>query len=172
MDPQKIYDSILEEWLPTKWSRWIGGLTPSLATGGIFLPNFLQKIDIHPTSEQTLLIRLSLPPTILFLGSFIILLIVVHHYKFLKNSISIKTEQKIILTEIHEKVLTLLFKKPSTVENIYKILKITKEEANYYLYDLYDKNMVETPTPYSPGPEEWRISQDGRKNIINKQNAT
>jgi hypothetical protein len=81
MSFQKIYDSVLKDWLPTKWSRWIAGLTPSTATGGIFLPNLLQKIDIHPTPEQTLLTRLSLPPTILFVGTFIVLLLTVRHFK-------------------------------------------------------------------------------------------
>lgn len=76
------------------------------------------------------------------------------------------------LTEIHENVLSILFKEPSSVKNICIALKITNEEAKYYLYDLLDKYMVETPTPYAPGPEEWRISQKGRKHIIEKAHTT
>lgn len=180
---RKIYDSIIEEWLPTKWSRWIAGLTPSIAIGGIFLPNLLQKIDILPTPEQTLLIRLSLPPTILFIGTFIVLLLVVFHCKSLKTtqlktvgqqSISIPTtlqeisEEKIILTERHEKILNALFQKPSTIESICNVFNMNKEEANYYLFDLYNKHMAHHPAPYSSS-QEWHISQSGREYIMSKR---
>lgn len=76
------------------------------------------------------------------------------------------------ISETHEKIVELLFKKKSSVENICKTLKTTKEETNYYLLDLYDKGMVHTPTPYAPGPEEWRVSQEGRKYIMEKQKKT
>jgi len=77
-----------------------------------------------------------------------------------------KKEQKTELSETHEKVLELLFDKESTVEVISKTLKLTKEEANYYLHDLYARVMVSRPTPYTSGPEQWRIGQGGREYVM------
>jgi hypothetical protein len=85
MDPQKIYDSILEEYLPSRWSIWIAGLTPTLAFAAIFLPDFLQKIGIPPTKEYILPLRIGLPLLILFLGTFVVLLLVVRHARTTKD---------------------------------------------------------------------------------------
>jgi len=74
------------------------------------------------------------------------------------------------LTEVHEKVLELLFQKPSPIENLCKTLNLTREEAKFYLFDLCDnKSMVNHPAPYSTGPEAWLISQKGREYIMAKR---
>jgi predicted HTH transcriptional regulator len=79
------------------------------------------------------------------------------------------SNREVPLSEIHYKVLALLFKSPSTIEYICKALKIDEEEANYYLNDLYNKDMVSQPTAYTSGPEKWRIAQDGREYIMNQR---
>jgi hypothetical protein len=73
------------------------------------------------------------------------------------------------VTEMHDRVLDLLFQKPATNEHTCKTLKINEQEAYFYLDDLYNENMVDPPTPYSSGPEEWRLSQDGRRYIMSKR---
>jgi len=72
------------------------------------------------------------------------------------------------LSETHDKVLELLFQKPATIETICKTLKLSREEANYYLHDLMGKYMVCPPIAYSD-PEEWRIDQDGREYVLVKR---
>lgn len=77
-----------------------------------------------------------------------------------------KTE-KLTLSESHINILELLFAKPSTVENLCKVLKLNREEVKYYLTDLCDdKCMIDPPSAYAPGPEEWRIDQKGREYVM------
>lgn len=170
MDPWKIYDSILEEWLPTKWTKWIAGLTSSIAIGGIFLPNFLQKIDIHPTPEQTLLIRLSVPPTICFVGTFIVLLLVVRHCKSLKSTQSQpkETGEEIQLDEPKVNILKLLFERNElTMEDIARVLSFQHQTAKYHLEELKSAKMVDNNwsrnIDQSKFHEFWKIMQPGRK---------
>ncbi|MDD2541103.1 MAG: hypothetical protein PHH28_08660 [Desulfuromonadaceae bacterium] len=78
--------------------------------------------------------------------------------------------QKQLLSETNDNILELLFKKSSTVENICKNLKLSREEANYYLTYLYEnKEMINPPGPYSIGPELWSIDQKGREYIMAKR---
>lgn len=177
MPLQKLQDYILESWLPTKLSILIAGSSISLAALSIGLPEFLQTITGYPLQqEKTLLLRIAMPLVILFLGTLIVLLLVMRHYK-LNNILQVsqhekdKTENEIIITEIHKRVLEMLFQKPSTIENICKTLKLNKEESTYYLFDLYKHNMVSRPVPYSSGPEEWRICQDGREYVMSNQQS-
>jgi len=103
MDFHKIYDSILEEYLPSRWSIRIAGLTPPLAIAGIFLPEFLQKIGIPPTEKYILALRIGLPLLILFFGTFIVLLLVLRHWKLAKSEYSKNQDQ----TEINFKEFSL-----------------------------------------------------------------
>lgn len=72
------------------------------------------------------------------------------------------------LTDIHCRVLDLLFQKPSSVRRICGQLSLATEEVNYYVHELYNEGLVDPPAPYAHGEEEWRISQDGRKYIMGK----
>lgn len=72
-------DQILESWLPSKWSRLIAGLTIVTAGASIALPEFLQKLDIQLSKGNIVLIRIAVPLLILWLGTLIVLLIVVQH---------------------------------------------------------------------------------------------
>ena len=73
------------------------------------------------------------------------------------------------MTEMHVTILNHLFKKPSPIEDIGKIFHLSKEESNYYLYDLYNKEMAYPPVAYSSGREEWCISQEGREYVMSKR---
>lgn len=87
MDCRKLYDSILEDWLPTPRSILTAGSTISLTLLSIGLPEYLQKIGIKFTVEKTLLLRTVAPLMILCAGTFIVLLLVVLHYKSVKSSV-------------------------------------------------------------------------------------
>jgi hypothetical protein len=77
-----------------------------------------------------------------------------------------------VLSETHIKILELLFEKPSTVENLCKVLKLSREEVKYYMTDLCDdKGMIDPPSAYSSGPEEWRIDQKGREYVMTHLNS-
>ena len=163
------YDEILEWWLQTKWSRVAASIKTALTISSIYLPNFLDSIGITLTPQKTLLIRSSMPPLLLFLGTFVVLLIVVRYFKSLVHK---GIDQNIELSDLHEKVLSILFKNPISVRCLCEDLNITKEEANYYLNYLFNKSMVCFPQPYSSVPENWRIDQDGREYIIKNKKIT
>lgn len=77
-------------------------------------------------------------------------------------------EQEPALTETHEKVIRLLFNKPQSIQHICASLNISKEQTNCYLHDLREWNMVSAPAPYSAGPEQWHINQEGRRYVMQK----
>ncbi|MBK5275629.1 MAG: hypothetical protein JJE30_11325 [Desulfuromonadales bacterium] len=81
MSLQKMLDYTLEFLLPTKLTALIAGSTISLAGLSIWFPEFLQKISIQLTPEKTLLLRIAMPLSLLFLGTFIVLLFVLKYYK-------------------------------------------------------------------------------------------
>lgn len=82
---QKTLDHILESWLPTKLSILIAGSTILLSLLAIGLPECLHRINIQLTADKMLLLRISVPITLLFLGTFTVLLLVIHHYKSIKS---------------------------------------------------------------------------------------
>lgn len=85
MPLQKTLDHILESWLPTKLTILITGSTILLTLLAIGLPEYLQKIDIILPPERKILLRIVAPISLLFLGTFIVLLLVVNHLKTLRE---------------------------------------------------------------------------------------
>lgn len=75
------------------------------------------------------------------------------------------------MTETHKKILELLFQKPVNIEDVCKTFKLNREESNYYLYDLYNKEMAYPPVAYSSGRQEWRLSQEGREYVMIRRNS-
>lgn len=104
MTSSDIYYTILEDWLPTKWSRWVAVLTPMLATGGLLLPNFLNTIDLPLSKEASLLIRISLSLTPLLVGTFLILLLVVRHFALEKKK-EILLPVNLLPWKFHDKII-------------------------------------------------------------------
>jgi len=75
-------------------------------------------------------------------------------------------EPKQSLSEMHEEVLNLLFKGPTEIKNICKVLSLTTEEVKYYLDELRKRDMVSMPPIYPAGPGDWSISQKGREYVM------
>lgn len=79
---EKMQDYILESWLPTKLTILIAGSSISLVALSVGLPEFLQVILGHPLQEERkLLLRTVAPLSLLCLGTFWVLLLVLRHYK-------------------------------------------------------------------------------------------
>ena len=71
----------VKEFLPTPWSRRVVSLTATLAGIIVLLPQWWSSVvGPTPIEQPTLLARLFLLSTILFLGSFITLSLVVRAY--------------------------------------------------------------------------------------------
>lgn len=160
----EFYDQILKVWLPTRWSRGVAAITPVLAGSSLYLPNFLDSMHLKLSEQTSLLLRLSLPPTILFLGTLLILSLVVCHFKNANKN----NDQDIKLNDMQEKILNLLFAKKSKQEDIRSKFNLNEEEANYYLQSLYDIGFITCPGPYTTGPFYWSIAQPGREHIMLK----
>lgn len=77
----KLLHSILGLWLPDKWSTMTAVATLSLSLSAFFLPWFLSKAGIVLSSENGLRIQTAAPPIVLFVGTLIVLIIVLWHYK-------------------------------------------------------------------------------------------
>ena len=78
----------LKEKLPTPASRWVGVVTVSIALALLYLPETAPKIGMAPIGPETLWLRLFLVSTILFLGSFVILLLLSRHIEKLQNQLN------------------------------------------------------------------------------------
>ena len=90
---EKFFDEILESLLPGKWSRWIAGLTIPLAGLLWCLPQFLQGLGLQFPTIKKLLPHIIGPVTLLFLGTFTLLVITVFHIRELNKKIaSLSTE--------------------------------------------------------------------------------
>lgn len=72
---------ILKSALPTKWSQWIAGLSTPLLPVSFFLLEFLQKLNISVTTQAELPLRVAATATTGFLATFLVLVLVLHHYR-------------------------------------------------------------------------------------------
>lgn len=78
---QKIYETVLEDMLPSPWSRRVAAITAPLSISSLFFPNFLKTIGMELTPEASLYIRLVLPLLILLTGTLTVLVLVVRRLK-------------------------------------------------------------------------------------------
>jgi len=77
----KLFETLLQDFLPTKLSRLIAAATMSL-TGGVFcLPEGLALLQVQLTPPTILLIRCTVPLMIISLGLFCVLVLVVLHFR-------------------------------------------------------------------------------------------
>jgi hypothetical protein len=67
--------------LPTKWSRWCMGLTLVLSVTAYNVPSHLPQTWIPNSPEQIFLIQLLLSVTVLLLGTFVTLLLVISFHR-------------------------------------------------------------------------------------------
>lgn len=73
-------DEFVKESLPTSLSRAVVGVTLSSSLASVFLPEFLQKIGMNIAGAETILFRISVTSTILWVGTLVTLVIVVRHF--------------------------------------------------------------------------------------------
>jgi hypothetical protein len=78
-----MIDEILTCGFPTKWSKWTAVLTLFVTSLAYNAPSLLPQTWLPNSQEQIFLIRLLLSETILLLGSFavIILVVIAHNAK-------------------------------------------------------------------------------------------
>ena len=82
-----VLSEILKEYLPTKWSRWIMGLTIALAGTEITSPMTLPHSMVSTWSKQELQILTILILSTLLIGTFITLLLVIAAYRKIHKEI-------------------------------------------------------------------------------------
>ena len=175
-----LADAWLEDLLPTKWSRRLALATLAAAGAAFGVPSLLPQSYLPASPEQVFLLRLLLLLLAALVGSLAVLVLIVREF----NSQSAKHEAEIEalkkeygeaaheqpLTDVHERVLGLLFESPRTLEEVRQVLGgVNTERANFYLHDLVERGMASTPAPYSAGPEEWHISQEGRRHVMQRR---
>ena len=175
-----LIDQFLEACLPTKWSRLIAGLT--IVTVGVttYLPEFLQKYDIQLTKEKILLIRVTAPLLILLLGTFLVLLMVVQHYKNIKSQKQphspmpmLTTKPSVFPKEQVDILLCILEKTGDTLTfEIVQSLKMSEDIAKYHLQELCKKEFIGEGLPILPGQQSWNINDKGKKYLIENKLIT
>jgi hypothetical protein len=162
---QKIQDYILESWLPTKLTILIAGSTISLTLLAIGLPEYLQKISIQLSAEKTLLLRIVVPLTLLYLGTFIVLLLVLRHCKSLKS-----LPPQIQLSPLQEDILKYLYGKDYVSQILLNLaLNAERETVTVNLEALEVKRMVSGQKHNKKlNIPDWRIEQRGNDYILDK----
>jgi len=183
----------LEDLLPTKWSRRLAVATCVVAAAAFGVPSLLPQSYLPASPEQVFLLRLFLLLLVSLVGSLAVLVLVIRAFRTQsekhqgeievqkkEHDEAISTmravaaahsdspEQEQPLTDMHEKVLGLLFERPQTVDQVRRFLGVGAEQAKFYLHDLLARGLVSHPAPYAPGPEEWRINQDGRQHVMRR----
>lgn len=144
---QSIYEAVLEDVLPTPWSRKVAAITVPLSISSLFVPNFLKKIDMELIPEASLYIRLVLPLLILLTGTFIVLLSVVRHHKKYKSKTNNAESDMQQDWKVHQKI-------KLSVGEYYDVL--TKNGDKFFRITLKDISQRDMPPPYESNgvPEE------------------
>ena len=88
-------EHLLQHWLPTTLSRHVAKATMTLAATSPFLFEFLQKIGLQIQWLSSPTTRILLLVSILFLGSFILLLLMLRHIQGLHDKADL--EEKLTL---------------------------------------------------------------------------
>ncbi len=101
-----LWESLLEEWLPTTWSRRIAAASVALTGSAFFLPEFLEKLGFLFSEPITLLIRIAAPLAIVGVGLFGVLTLVVQHSHSPKSPI--KGHSQDIILDRGEPLLSIL----------------------------------------------------------------
>lgn len=166
------WEAWFEDLLPTKWSRRVGLATIMIAGAAFGAPSILPKSYLPDSPEEIFLLRIILVLFVAFIGTLTVLGLVLREFNLQATSMreiggrEVANESEAQLSEAHERVLGLLFEGSRTVEEVRQSLGGNREEANYYLNDLLERGLAHHPTPYAPGPEKWRISQQGRQFVM------
>lgn len=168
---EKMQDYILESWLPTKLTILIAGSSISLALLSIGLPEFLQGMGYRLPPEKTLLLRIVGPLSLLCLGTFWVLLLVLRHYKSEKtdgikikklstDAIEILRMIPVFEPSLDKSYCSVPFHELYTATN----LGYTPQEIRYHIEQLEDANCV-TVIPFT----EVSLTPKGRTLLYEKK---
>ena len=170
---QKTQDHILEFWLPTRLTILIAGSTILLTLLAIGLPEYLQKIGIQLSEEKTLLLRMVVPLSLLCLGTFLVLLLVLRYYKSEKtneskilklSADSIEILRMIAVFEsspLDSSHCSMPFKELATAKN----LGYTPQQIRYHVEQLEAAKCVSI----NPWMDEVSLSPNGRTLLHKKK---
>ena len=75
-----LWDAILKDALPTKWSRLIAGAIPTLIVAVFALPVTLQNLGLSPSPQTSQFLHKIAPVAILCIGLIVLLVCIVFHY--------------------------------------------------------------------------------------------
>ena len=90
-------DEILKATLPTRASRWVAAGTLALAATSIGLPDVLARLGVPVSTQTGLLVRAVSASTFLFVGTFIVLVLVLRHLREVKLNPKSASLQRVIL---------------------------------------------------------------------------
>lgn len=159
------WEDWFKEALPTKWSRQVALATVAIAVGAYGLPSLLPASYLPRSPEEIFLLRIVLFLFVALAGSLLVLFLVVRKlHPDDSGEHADKADEQ--LSDLHERVIRLLFDGPRTVEEVQRVLRASTEQAYYCLHDLVERDMAQTPMAYGSGREEWSISQRGRQYVM------
>lgn len=155
----------IKESLPTIWSRRVATATATIATSSVFLPEYLQKINLSIEGTETLSFRLSVVSTILFLGTLSTLALVVRAYNNKSTQLSEKNKNDTVkkiysepIDRTRENILVFLSENDSfTKKQISNALEINLVLVTFHLNKLLEYEFVLS----TPETDAWSVTQDG-----------
>ena len=169
-----MLNEFLKEILPTPLARWIAAGTISLVVISILLPESLQKIVPATKVIEPLGVRLTLILSILFLGTFCLLVTVLFHVSKLNKIIDRSTSKpkldfkkfdiKKHLAPERGQVIAAFIENERLYESQLKnVLSMNKERAVFHLNDLETMGMV---CEYYDQERFWALGQEGRRYLV------
>ncbi len=161
-----LLHSIIEKWLPTKWSRLIAATSLSMAIGAIFLPETLKSIGIQISEEKALLIRISVPLSLLCFGLLSVLYLVVYHSRSLvqvpskiENLDDLFIRVLILVAQYHSQEI------PATPNLIAKDIGLDPELTLAHMWKYHNEQFItfrsggakpDTNTAFFLSPKAWQ----------------
>ena len=164
-------DEYARKVLPTDGSWAVALLTIATATVSLSLPGYLHEVWPALTIPPLLLFQWSIAATILLLGSFVVLVLVLLHTKELQSNTAALVPEEIDirtnLEELREKILVIVAQNERLHDaQIAKLAGVTKPLATLHLHDLRANKFVSSFPVFiedSYRVDIWVVEQVGRK---------
>jgi len=174
--------TILEDILPTKWSRYIAGLTMLSVLPVSRLPLYWPLSTLVTTNTEIQLFRALLSVSTILIGALCCLALIIRDYhkkaKEYKTAIEFKNKKngkdtigKTIhdkpLDEIAIKILLFLWKQQAKItdKEISQALSFDFQIVKFHLVELEEYKMIHG-TLAAGQPRLWSLVQEGRKYLI------
>ncbi|WP_157265766.1 hypothetical protein [Thiobacillus thioparus] len=165
---------ILDELLPTKWSKWVATTTITVTFAAPFLYEGLQKIGIHVEAFQSPYLRLLFASVSANAGLILLLALILRHVSEISSRLQAKESPakevapkiNIRLDSMQEALLQLLCAHDDiTSAQVAKVIGVGEQLVTYHFSDLESKRFVHGS--YSTvDPTEWSIIQNGRAYLM------